>query len=243
MDNSDNKRSFIKHVFSLDGDSKSEVLNICQYALLATIPILILNKTIKHFSPEIDSKKSSIEITLEIFIQIIVIFIVLLIIHRIITYLPTYSGMEYPDISIIQIVLITLMFLFSLNTSIAEKANIIILRVTDYFSGRNDSKQSKKKQSSNMTQNQQPQHAQTPSLSMQQQQQLPDYNNFYTKDTTPLVGASTPGGENNGEGFSPMMPNGLGPNLAQGGSAAIGYGEPMAANAVLGGGSFGNALW
>jgi hypothetical protein len=39
---------------------------------------------------------------------------------------------------------------------------------------------------------------------------------MYQKDTTPLVGAASPGGQ---EGFS----------------------EPMAANAVLGGGAFGSA--
>ena len=44
-------------------------------------------------------------------------------------------------------------------------------------------------------------------------QQLPNYNAMYRQDTTPLVGAATPGGTT--EGFS----------------------EPMAANSVLGGGS------
>ena len=42
-------------------------------------------------------------------------------------------------------------------------------------------------------------------------QQLPNYNNMYEKDDTPLVNAATPGGQ---EGFN----------------------EPMAANSVLGGG-------
>jgi hypothetical protein len=46
--------------------------------------------------------------------------------------------------------------------------------------------------------------------------QQPDYNAMYKKDNTPLVGASTPG-------------------------LAEGFSEPMAANAVLGGGGFGSA--
>jgi hypothetical protein len=50
----------------------------------------------------------------------------------------------------------------------------------------------------------------------QSSQQLPNYNNMYQNDTTPLVGAATPGGMS--EGFS----------------------EPMAANSVLGGGAFGS---
>jgi hypothetical protein len=35
-------------------------------------------------------------------------------------------------------------------------------------------------------------------------QQLPDYNNMYRQDTTPLVGAATPGGSGQ-EGFSEPM--------------------------------------
>jgi len=45
-----------------------------------------------------------------------------------------------------------------------------------------------------------------------QAQQLPNYNNMYRQDTTPLVGAASP---------APM---------------SEGFNEPMAANSVLGGG-------
>jgi len=246
MESTDSKKSFFKHVFTLEGDAKSEVLNICQYAVLAIIPIILFNKAIRRFSPEVDDKKSSLEITLEILIQVIVIFIALLLIHRVITFCPTYSGLEYPEFSIIQIILIALMFLFSLPTSIGEKANILSSRINDWWSGSSGS--SKKKRGG--SQQQQPQQQQsagdgttplTPTMMTGSPvQSLPDYNNFYTKDTTPLVGAATPGGS--GEGFGPMMPQGLGPSLAQGG-AGMGYNEPLAANAVLGGGAFGSAHW
>jgi len=55
------------------------------------------------------------------------------------------------------------------------------------------------------------------SQSTGQSQQLPNYDSMYRQDTTPLVGAATPG---MAEGFD----NG-----------------PMAANSVLGGGAFGSA--
>jgi hypothetical protein len=47
MDNSDDSKSFFKHVFNFDDDSKGEILNIIQYALLAIIPIILLNKSMK----------------------------------------------------------------------------------------------------------------------------------------------------------------------------------------------------
>jgi hypothetical protein len=171
-------------------------------------------------------------------------------VHRIITYVPTYSGMDYPEFHVIQIILVALMFLFCLNTMIAEKTNILIDRIMAYWEGRAAGASKKRKGGA----------ASSGGASYQQQQMggstagttplsptamtgtpvqtLPDYNNFYTKDTTPLVGAATPGSE----GFAPMMPAELGPALAQGG-AGMGVYEPMAANAVLGGGSFGSAHW
>lgn len=243
----DAKTGFFKHVFGLEGDAKSELLNICQYAILAIIPVIGLNKTLRHFTPEIDDRKSSIEIVLEVLIQVVVIFMALLLIHRLITYVPTYSGLEYPEMNIIQIILIALLFLFSLNTSIAEKANIIIMRIGDYWEGRKSGSKKKKQGGGGAgggagagggSQGAMAAPA-MPAAQATQQQQLPDYNDFYSKDTTPLVGAASPGMNGGGnEGFSPMMPGGLGPTLAQGGG---GFGEPMAANAVLGGGSFGSA--
>ena len=89
MDSSDDSKSFFKHVFNFDDDSKSEILNILQYSIIAIIPVVILNKTMQKYVPESDDKKSSLEITAEIVIQIIVMFMGLLIINRIITYIPT----------------------------------------------------------------------------------------------------------------------------------------------------------
>ena len=101
----DSKKSFLKHVFNFDNDSKSDILNIVQYALLAIIPVVILNKSMQKYVPEADEKKGSVEILAEVFIQIIVMFMGLLLIHRIITFVPTYSGAEYPEFNIIFIIL------------------------------------------------------------------------------------------------------------------------------------------
>ena len=84
---SSGKPGFFKHVFNFDEESKAEMLNIIQYAILALIPVIIINKLMQRFVPEADDEKGSIEITAEILAQVIVMFLVILIIHRIITYL------------------------------------------------------------------------------------------------------------------------------------------------------------
>ena len=43
---SNGKPGFFKHVFNFDEQSKAEMLNIVQYAVLALIPVVILNKLI-----------------------------------------------------------------------------------------------------------------------------------------------------------------------------------------------------
>ena len=230
MDSSDESKSFFKHVFNFDDDSKSEILNILQYSLIAIIPIVILNKTMQKYVPESDDKKSSLEISAEVLIQIIVMFIGLLIIHRIITYVPTYSGAKYPEFHIVYIILAILMITMSLQTKLGEKVSILVDRILELWNGKQDKKKTGGKGTVKVSQ---PISGQTttapvytdgtaisslPTYDTTQSQQLPNYDSMYRQDTTPLVGAASP---SMNEGMMPM--------------------EPMAANSVLGGsGAFGS---
>ena len=238
MDTTDDSKSFFKHVFNFDDDSKSEILNIIQYALIGLIPVILLNKSMSNYVPEADDKKSSLELSAEIVIQIIVMFIGLLIIHRINTFVPTYSGVKYPDFNIVFIILAVLMITLSLQTKLGEKVSILVERLMDLWNGTDSSKKKKGKngnvkvsqpisgqQQMSTGQMMAPQTQPTytdgtsinslPTSSSTPTQQLPNYDNMYQQQTTPLVGAASPGME----GFS---------------------NEPMAANSVLGGGAFGS---
>jgi len=236
MDNSDESKSFFKHVFNFDDDSKSEILNILQYSFIALIPIVILNKTMQRYVPEADDKKSSLEVSAEILIQVIVMFIGLLIIHRIITFIPTYSGVKYPEFHIVYIILAILMITMSLQTKLGEKVSILVDRISELWDGKPDPKKKagkngnvKVSQPISGQQHQQQMTADGTSISMlpnmnnvqpvqntMQPQQLPNYDAMYRQDTNPLVGAATPGMQE-------------------------GFGEPIAANAALGGnGSWGS---
>lgn len=242
MESSDSKKNFFKHVFNFEDDSKSEMLNIIQYSLIALVPVVMLNKTMQKYVPESDEQKSSLEILAEIIIQIIGMFIGLLVIHRAITFVPTYSGVEYPDFNIVFIILAVLMITLSLQTKLGEKVSVLTDRLTELWEGKSDKKdKNKKKNGVKVTQpisqnSQQAAIAQsmyndgtsisslpTSDSSSQQYtmspQQLPNYNAMHRNDSTPLVNAATP--SDNQEGFG---------------------GFPMAANEALGG-SFGGSSW
>ena len=122
----------------------------------------------------------------------------------------------------------------SLQTKLGEKVSILVDRITELWNGKTDNKNKKGNGNANIKVSQpisgqtvtQPMGGYTDGTAINslpnydvsqsnQQQQMPNYDSMYKQDTTPLVGASTPGIS---EGFS----------------------EPMSANSVLGGGSFGS---
>ncbi len=204
------KPGFFKHVFNFEDDSKSEILNIIQYSLIAIIPIVLLNKAMQKFVPEADEEKGSLELLAEIIIQIVVMFLGILITNRVITYIPTYSGTKYPEFSVTYIILAVLVITLSLQTKLGEKVSILVDRIMDLWDGKKDDKKKKKNSSGNVkvTQpiSQSPSSAaavtqslysdSTPinQLPQDSQQQMPDYNGMYRNDSNPLVGAATPGG-------------------------------------------------
>ena len=218
------KPGFFKHVFNFDDDSKSELMNIIQYAILALIPVIILNKSMQRFVPEADEEKNSFEILAEIVGQILAMFLGMLFIHRIITFIPTYSGDKYADFSITSIILGVLVIILSLQTKLGEKVSIVVDRLMDLWNGNQNQKgaKGKKKGAGNVrvsqpiSQQQQGQGAMNQSLnsmgttsisSLPISQPMPDYNSMHQEDQTPLVGAASPGMGMAMESFIPMAAN------------------------------------
>ena len=214
------KPGFFKHVFNFNEESKSEMMNIIQYAVLALVPVVIMNKLIQNYVPEADDSKGSPEILAEIIAQVVVMFLGILIIHRIITFIPTHSGEKYSDFSVTNIVLAFLVIVLSLQTKLGEKVSIIVDRIIELWEGPQDTKKKKKGQGnvkvSQPISQQQPQSALnqslssmgqssagTTSISSLPQQSSPDFNSMYQQDNTPLIGAATPGMES----FEPMAAN------------------------------------
>jgi hypothetical protein len=130
------KEGFINHVFNFDEDSKREMMNIVQYTLVGLIPVVLLNKTMQKYVPEADDDKGSVELLAEVCIQIIIMFLGILIVHRIITFVPTYSGVKYEKVSIVQIILSLLMITLSLQTKLGEKVSILADRIGDVAFGK-----------------------------------------------------------------------------------------------------------
>jgi hypothetical protein len=230
------KMTFFKYVFNFDEDSKHDMMNIVQYAVLAIIPVIVLNKTMQKYVPEADEEKGSFEILAEVIFQIVYMFLGLFFIHRIIAYIPRYSGTKYPEYHVIYNILPTLLVLLSLQTKLGEKVSILFDRVAELWEGKKDDDKKKKKGKGNVKVTQPISQGQSAvvtqslytgntnmgassdgtsisQLPMTGTQQQPDFNSMYRNDNNPMVGAATPGFE------QPMI---------------------MAANEALGGSAFGS---
>ena len=158
-------------------------------------------------------------------------------IDRIIRTVPTYSGTPYPSYNIVFVILPTLMIILSLQTKLGEKVSILVDRVGELWSGQDSSANKKKKHrvkssqpisgNNNMILQSAPAvpmivngttdiHSLPPSSGYGTgTSQKVDYNDFFRKESTPLVNAATPGMES----F-----------------------VPMAANEAFGGGAFGSSF-
>ena len=133
------KQTFLGHVFSSTDESKAEFLNTTQYALLAVVPVVILNKSIQKYIPEADPDKSTLELLVEIFIQLVVMFCGIIIIHRVITYFPTYSGFKYEHLTLTNVVLAFLIIVLSIQTKLGIKVNILVDRLNELWNGSSSS--------------------------------------------------------------------------------------------------------
>jgi len=218
---SSGKPGFIKHVFNFNEDSKAEIMNIVQYSVLALIPVVVINKLMQRFVPEANEDNSSLQISVEVLAQVLVMFLGILLIHRIITFVPTYSGEKYADFSITNIILAMLIIILSLQTKLGEKVSILVDRLMELWDGPKDTKgkkgQTNVKVSQPISQNQMAMSqslnssgttsiSSLPMNSPAPTQQLPDYNNMYQQDPTPLVGAASP----TTESFGPLAANEIG---------------------------------
>ena len=135
-------------------------------------------------------------------------------------YFPTYSGEEYQPITLLNVVLIALTILLSIQTKLGEKSNILVERFVNIWEGHTTIKENNKNSKIRVTQPivQQPNSsvamnspppsstyidntgystgAIPPGTAMQNPPMLnpgaPDFNSMYQQNPTPLVGAQQP---------------------------------------------------
>ena len=227
-----NKPGFFSYVFNFDDNNKNLLLNLFQYSFLTVPFVIIILKLVNYYTPEQDESKGTLVIVAEILASISTILLSIWFINKIIRYIPTYSKMEYAVFNETNFIIPIFIILFTMQTKIGNKINILVERLVDLYDGKtnlkDDEKDKKKDYKTTQPISQTPGHQPSRSDFLSQQptqapigqtqnqfakevnqpntqQMMPErnFNNAYMGPNTPLIDASEPMAAN--EAFGGMF--------------------------------------
>ena len=204
------KPGFFSHVFNFDDDNKNLLLNLFQYSFL-TIPFVILIlKLVNYYTPDPDEEKGTLVVVAEILASVSMILMSIWFINKIIRYIPTYSKMDYAVFNETNFIIPLFIILFTMQTKIGEKINMLVERLVDLYDGKtnlkDDSKDKKKDYKTTQPLSQAPnhqasradllnnQHVGQPQVQSNAAPMMPERNfdNAYMGPNTPLADANEP---------------------------------------------------
>ena len=215
----DTKEGFFKYVFNFDEKNVNCLLNLFQYTFISVPLIVIVLKLMNYYTNEEDDSKGTLEILVEIVGSISLILMSIWFINKIIRYIPTYTKTDYPIFNEVNFIIPLFIVLFTIQTKLGAKINIMVERLVDLYEGKTNLKE-KEKQKQNNSKNQQnspPVHQNSqgdflnhPQMQNmkgnletqynnsahnnlpQQQQQQQNFNDMYQGPPNPLVNAAEP---------------------------------------------------
>ena len=135
--------NFLSYVFNFDDENKANMSNMLQYVILGVVPVVIILKLIKHYVPEDDDTKGSIEILAEVVAQLAVIFLAIWFVDKMIRFIPTYSGVCYHAFNETNFIIPILIILVTMQTKLGAKINILVDRVSELWDGGDKAPQAK----------------------------------------------------------------------------------------------------
>lgn len=174
--------SFFEYLTSFEDEQKYELMNMFQYALLLILPVMLLNKGIGEMFTSTTEDKTSVEISLELLAELFVLLFGIFMIHRIVCYVPTYSEKPYTPFSLIGFVFTFIVILFSFDTNLRAKFDVLFQNVYQFVSGKvvqQPTKEQTETRTSTSTPTTQSTQVQTPPVYVNQQavQHIPPNSN------------------------------------------------------------------
>ena len=228
-ESNNDKMGFFKYVFNFDDDNKNMLLNLFQYSFISVPFIVLILKLMNYYTPEEDDTKGTLEILFEIITSISVILFSIWFVNKIIRYIPTYSKTAYVEFNEINFIIPLFIVLFTMQTKLGAKINVLVERLVDLYDGKTNLKDDAKKKTDYKTtqpispspghqpsqadflNQQQAQHAQQAQQAnnvnsnnyvntAHTQQQPHNFNNDFQGPNNPLMNAAEPMAANEGTG-------------------------------------------
>lgn len=127
----DSDKSFVEYITSFSPTEKSQMMNLLQYCGISILPLLTVLKLMKNYMPINNPLKPSSELIIEVIVQLIVILVSFFFVHKLVLYIPTYSQVNYEKFSLLSGMLPLLFLMFTLDTKISEKLNVLFDRLLE----------------------------------------------------------------------------------------------------------------
>ena len=137
--------SVIKTIFKFDDETKTTLMNLIQYAMVAFIPLVALQMGSEKIFPAHYDERGNVELVMEILGQSIFIILGIFLIHRIVMVVPTFSGVALGEVNLFSIVLVFMLCAIMFPGNIQMKSATLSNRLMDAWEGKTEDKKNTNK--------------------------------------------------------------------------------------------------
>ena len=126
-------QGFFTYVFRLSKFKQEDLMNIVQYSTLTIIPVILFVYFTKKYFPAVNENDASLYIFIVTFIELMFMIIGIFFIDRIINYIPTYSGKYYETINLTTIIIVFILFMLIVRGGFRDRTRILLRKFDDWF--------------------------------------------------------------------------------------------------------------
>ena len=124
--------SFTQHMFKFDNDTKVELMNVGQYALVSVVPLALLVHFVESVMPELDDTKTHMQLLAEVILHIVLLLVGVYFINRLVTFMPTFSKKAYNEVSFMTLALVLILT----TTKVKNKLTELTKRLEEMWAGK-----------------------------------------------------------------------------------------------------------
>lgn len=126
-------QGFFTYVFKLSKFKQEDLMNIVQYSTLSIIPVILFVYFTKKYFPNVNENDASLYVFIVTFIELMFMIVGIFFIDRIINYIPTYSGKYYETINLTTIIIIFILFMLITHGGFRDRTRVLLQRFDDWF--------------------------------------------------------------------------------------------------------------
>ena len=126
-------QGFFTYVFKLSKFKQEDLMNIIQYSMLSIMPVILFVYFTKKYFPTVSENDASLYMFIITFIEMMFMIVGIFFIDRIINYIPTYSGKYYETINLTTVIIIFILFMLITDGGFSDRTRVLLQRFDNWF--------------------------------------------------------------------------------------------------------------